>query len=87
MVRYVLPSCQNKRTVNSLEHYKDRVNNEPADVLGNFVNRVGSFKKYHEYSVPKAPSTSDSDVDKQLMTFLRTHLIADLVCVTAVKLS
>ena len=63
--------------------YKDRVNNELADVLGNFVNRVVVLsKKYYKGSIPKAPSTSDlTDVDQQLVEVLQNAppKIADLI--------
>ena len=84
-MRYVLTSImpEQKDSEFTWNDYKDRVNNELADVLGNFVNRVVVLsKKYYEGSIPKSPSTSDlTEVDKQLVEVLQNApaKIADLI--------
>lgn len=84
-MRYVLTSImpEQKDSEFTWTDYKDRVNNELADVLGNFVNRVLVLsRKYYDGSIPNSPATSDlTDVDKQIVERLQNAptKIADLI--------
>ncbi len=67
-LRYVLCSImpEQKDSEFTWTDYKDRVNNELADILGNFVNRaVVLTHKYYDGQVP-APNAF-TDVDKALL--------------------
>ena len=73
-MRYVLASImpEQKDGEFTWNDYKDRVNNELADVLGNFVNRFVVLSKSTGGSIPKAPSTSElTEIDKQLVEVLQ----------------
>ena len=63
--------------------FKERVNNELADVLGNFVNRVLVLtRKYYSGVVPETPGNENlTDVDKQVLKRLADapDKIADLI--------
>jgi methionyl-tRNA synthetase len=66
-LRYVLTSImpEQKDSEFTWSDYRERVNNELADVLGNFINRVIVLtKKYYESEVPaidRAKWTADED--------------------------
>ncbi len=67
-MRYVLGSImpEQKDSEFTWVDFKDRVNNELADILGNFVNRV--FVLTQKYYEGKAPGTFDAlPVDEQIM--------------------
>lgn len=71
-MRYVLGSImpEQKDSEFTWIDFKDRVNNELADILGNFVNRV--FVLTHKYYEGKAPGTHLSDAfDDQIMESVR----------------
>jgi methionyl-tRNA synthetase len=73
-MRYVLTSIMPEQRDSEFtwNDYRDRINNELADVLGNFVNRVLVLtRKYYEGVVPVAPKESVlTDVDKSLIELL-----------------
>ena len=73
-MRYVLTSIMPEQRDSEFtwNDYRDRINNELADVLGNFVNRVLVLtRKYYEGVVPVAPKESVlTDVDKSLIEVL-----------------
>ena len=73
-MRYVLTSIMPEQRDSEFtwNDYRDRINNELADVLGNFVNRVLVLtRKYYEGVVPIAPNESVlTDVDKSLIEVL-----------------
>ena len=73
-MRYVLTSIMPEQRDSEFtwNDYRDRINNELADVLGNFVNRVVVLtQKYYEGVVPVAPKESVlTDVDKALIEVL-----------------
>jgi methionyl-tRNA synthetase len=65
-LRYVLCSImpEQKDSEFTWGDYKDRVNNELADILGNFINRVVVLThKYFEGEVPAAGPLSERDVN------------------------
>jgi methionyl-tRNA synthetase len=73
-MRYVLTSImpEQKDSEFTWNDYRDRVNNELADVLGNFVNRVLVLtRKYYEGAVPAIP-------EGQKLTPVDTSLINEL---------
>ena len=73
-MRYVLTSIMPEQRDSEFtwNDYRDRINNELADVLGNFVNRVLVLtRKYYEGVVPVAPKESVlTGVDKSLIEVL-----------------
>ncbi|PCJ80338.1 MAG: methionine--tRNA ligase [Bacteroidetes bacterium] len=73
-MRYVLASLMPEQRDSEFTwlDYKDRINNELADVLGNFVNRIVVLtRKYYNGSVPKTPAPSSlNNVDKALIESL-----------------
>ncbi len=85
VMRYVLASIMPEQRDSEFTwtDFRDRVNNELADVLGNFVNRVVVLmNKYYDGVVPNVPSENDlSDVDKNVLESLASapHKIADLI--------
>ncbi|MEO0404341.1 MAG: methionine--tRNA ligase, partial [Bacteroidota bacterium] len=63
-LRYVLTSIlpEQKDSEFTWSDYKDRVNNELADVLGNFVNRASVLtQKYFDGEVPEVGQLEDED--------------------------
>ena len=84
-MRYVLTSIMPEQRDSEFtwNDYRDRINNELADVLGNFVNRVVVLtQKYYEGVVPDAPKDSVlTDVDKALIEVLEGagERIGDLI--------
>jgi methionyl-tRNA synthetase len=84
-MRYVLTSIMPEQRDSEFtwNDYRDRINNELADVLGNFVNRVLVLtRKYYEGVVPDAPKESVlTDVDKSLIEVLEGagERIGDLI--------
>ena len=85
VMRYVLASImpEQKDSEFTWTDFKERVNNELADVLGNFVNRVLVLtRKYYEGVVPETPATENlTDVDKKVLESLAyaPDKIADLI--------
>ena len=85
VMRYVLASImpEQKDSEFTWTDFKERVNNELADVLGNFVNRVLVLtRKYYEGVVPETPSSENlTDVDKKVLESLADSpdKIADLI--------
>ena len=73
-MRYVLTSIMPEQRDSEFtwNDYRDRINNELADVLGNFVNRVLVLtRKYYDGVVPCAPKKDAlTDVDKSLIAVL-----------------
>ena len=72
-LRYVLASImpEQKDSEFTWADYRDRVNNELADVLGNFVNRVLVLtRKYYEGAVP--------ELDQALLTEAETSVLKAL---------
>jgi len=84
-MRYVLTSImpEQKDSEFTWNDYRDRINNELADVLGNFVNRVLVLtRKYYEGSVPAIPEGHKlTEVDTSLMNELESasEKIGDLI--------
>ena len=84
-MRYVLTSImpEQKDSEFTWNDYRDRVNNELADVLGNFVNRVLVLtRKYYEGAVPAIPEGQKlTPVDTSLMNELESasEKIGDLI--------
>ena len=84
-MRYVLTSImpEQKDSEFTWNDYRDRVNNELADVLGNFVNRVLVLtRKYYEGAVPAIPEGQKlTEVDTSLMNELESasEKIGDLI--------
>jgi len=84
-MRYVLTSIMPEQRDSEFtwNDYRDRINNELADVLGNFVNRVLVLtRKYYEGVVPVAPKEAVlTDVDKSLIEVLEGvgERIGDLI--------
>ena len=84
-MRYVLTSIMPEQRDSEFtwNDYRDRINNELADVLGNFVNRVLVLtRKYYEGVVPIAPNESVlTDVDNALIAVLEGagERIGDLI--------
>ncbi|HIK67854.1 MAG TPA: methionine--tRNA ligase [Flavobacteriales bacterium] len=84
-MRYVLTSIMPEQRDSEFtwNDYRDRINNELADVLGNFVNRVLVLtRKYYEGVVPVVPKESVlTDVDKSLIEVLEGagERIGDLI--------
>jgi len=82
MMRYVLTSIMPEQRDSEFTwtDFKDRVNNELADVLGNFVNRIIVLtRKYYNSIVPALGELTD--VDKNVLTSLdeAPNKIADLI--------
>ena len=73
-MRYVLTAImpEQKDSEFTWSDFRDKVNNELADVLGNFVNRVLVLtKKYYGGEVPAAPAPKDlTDTDQALLEAL-----------------
>ena len=82
MMRYVLTSImpEQKDSEFTWTDFKDRVNNELADVLGNFVNRIIVLTRKYYNSVVPAPGEL-TDVDKKVLASLdeAPNKIADLI--------
>jgi len=84
-MRYVLTSImpEQKDSEFTWNDYRDRVNNELADVLGNFVNRVLVLtRKYYEGAVPAIPEGQTlTEVDTSLINELEaaSEKIGDLI--------
>ena len=84
-MRYVLTSIMPEQRDSEFtwNDYRDRINNELADVLGNFVNRVLVLtRKYYDGVVPCAPKKDAlTDVDKSLIAVLEVagEGIGDLI--------
>lgn len=84
-MRYVLTSIMPEQRDSEFtwNDYRDRINNELADVLGNFVNRVLVLtRKYYDGVVPYAPKKDAlTDVDKSLIAVLEVagEGIGDLI--------
>ena len=84
-MRYVLTSImpEQKDSEFTWNDYRDRVNNELADVLGNFVNRVLVLtRKYYEGAVPAIPEGQKlTEVDTSLINELESaaEKIGDLI--------
>ena len=83
-LRYVLASImpEQKDSEFTWADYRDRVNNELADVLGNFVNRVLVLtRKYYEGQVPAVPENELNDTDRGVLEALAAApaQIADLI--------
>lgn len=84
-MRYVLTSIMPEQRDSEFtwNDYRDRINNELADVLGNFVNRVLVLtRKYYDGVVPCAPQKDAlTDVDKSLIAVLEVagEGIGDLI--------
>lgn len=84
-MRYVLTSIMPEQRDSEFtwNDYRDRINNELADVLGNFVNRVLVLtRKYYDGFVPCAPKKDAlTDVDKSLIAVLEVagEGIGDLI--------
>jgi len=85
VMRYVLASImpEQKDSEFTWTDFRDRMNNELADVLGNFVNRVIVLtRKYYESVVPASPNPTDlTDVDRKVLESLANApaKIADLI--------
>ena len=73
-MRYVLTAImpEQKDSEFTWSDFRDKVNNELADVLGNFVNRVLVLtKKYYGGEVPAAPAAENlTDTDRALLDAL-----------------
>ena len=84
-MRYVLTSIMPEQRDSEFtwNDYRDRINNELADVLGNFVNRVLVLTRmYYDGVVPCAPKKDAlTDVDKSLIAVLEVagEGIGDLI--------
>jgi methionyl-tRNA synthetase len=84
-MRYVLTSIMPEQRDSEFtwSDYRDRINNELADILGNFVNRVLVLtRKYYEGVIPVAPKeTALTEVDKSLIDVLEKagDKIGDLI--------
>ena len=83
-LRYVLASImpEQKDSEFTWADYRDRVNNELADVLGNFVNRVLVLtSKYYEGSVPAVSEADLNEADRDVLEALSAapSQIADLI--------
>ncbi|MAI24144.1 MAG: methionine--tRNA ligase [Crocinitomicaceae bacterium] len=83
-LRYVLASImpEQKDSEFTWADYRDRVNNELADVLGNFVNRVLVLtRKYYDGAVPAVDPADFTEVDRAVLETLSTApaQIADLI--------
>ena len=83
-LRYVLASImpEQKDSEFTWADYRDRVNNELADVLGNFVNRVLVLtRKYYDGSVPAVNEADLNEADRAVLDALSAApaQIADLI--------
>ena len=83
-LRYVLASImpEQKDSEFTWADYRDRVNNELADVLGNFVNRVLVLtRKYYDGAVPAAAADDLNEGDRAVLDALSAapEQIADLI--------
>lgn len=84
-MRYVLASImpEQKDSEFTWSDYRDRVNNELADVLGNFINRVQVLtQKFHEGQIPSLPtSIQPGDADLELLEALEAtpHRVAEAI--------
>ena len=83
-LRYVLASImpEQKDSEFTWADYRDRVNNELADVLGNFVNRVLVLtRKYYDSVIPEAPESELTDAEHAVLAALAAapQKIADLI--------
>ena len=83
-LRYVLASImpEQKDSEFTWADYRERVNNELADVLGNFVNRVLVLtRKYYDGAVPAVDAADFTEVDRAVLETLSAApaQIADLI--------
>jgi len=84
-MRYVLTSIlpEQRDSEFTWSDYRDRINNELADVLGNFVNRVLVLtRKYYEGAVPEISNRQElTKVDKALISEIESasSKIGDLI--------
>lgn len=70
-LRYTLATNmpENKDTDFTWREYQARVNNELADILGNFVNRTATFvARYFDGTVPPLASSEKEDLVRQLLS-------------------
>lgn len=83
-LRYVLTSImpEQKDSEFTWSDYRERVNNELADVLGNFINRVLVLtKKYYDGVVPAIASETTGEREADILNALNQapEKIADLI--------
>ena len=83
-MRYVLASImpEQKDSEFTWTDYRERINNELADVLGNFINRVVVLtQKYYQGQVPAALGSASESADDAIIQALQTapERIGDLI--------
>jgi len=81
-MRYVLASImpEQKDSEFTWTDYKDRINNELADVLGNFINRVLILtRKYYDGAVPSANDFTEVDNAVLISLAAAPDKIGDLI--------
>ena len=74
-MRYVLASImpEQKDSEFTWGDYRERINNELADVLGNFINRVVVLtQKYYQGQVPEATLSASETADEDIIKALKT---------------
>jgi methionyl-tRNA synthetase len=74
-MRYVLASImpEQKDSEFTWGDYRERINNELADVLGNFINRVVVLtQKYYQGQVPLLNTKASEDADEAITKALQT---------------
>ena len=74
-MRYVLASImpEQKDSEFTWADYRERINNELADVLGNFINRVLVLtQKYYQGQVPEAMVSASESADDAIIEALQT---------------
>ena len=74
-MRYVLASImpEQKDSEFTWTDYRERINNELADVLGNFINRVVVLtQKYYQGQVPEALGSASESADDAIIEALQT---------------
>lgn len=74
-MRYVLASImpEQKDSEFTWIDYRERINNELADVLGNFINRVVVLtQKYYQGAVPEALGSASESADDAIIEVLQT---------------
>ena len=74
-MRYVLASImpEQKDSEFTWTDYRERINNELADVLGNFINRVVVLtQKYYQGQVPEALGSASESADVAIIEALQT---------------
>ncbi len=74
-MRYVLASImpEQKDSEFTWGDYRERINNELADVLGNFINRVVVLtQKYYQGQVPEATLSASETADEDIIEALKT---------------